>query len=73
MSTIERLYKLSSTLPPAALAELLDFAEFLHQKNMLPQPDKPFRLIDMAGGLEHSACFAGEPLAVQEALRREWD
>ena len=27
----------------------------------------------LAGGLEHSPCFAGSPMKIQEALRNEWD
>jgi hypothetical protein len=30
-------------------------------------------LSDLAGGLEHSARFAGSPLKIQEILRNDWD
>ena len=33
MTTAERLYQVTKELPESMLAELLDFAEFLRQKN----------------------------------------
>ncbi|TYT73872.1 DUF2281 domain-containing protein [Desulfobotulus mexicanus] len=73
MSMVERLYEFGRTLPPSALAELLDFAEFLQQKNSLEISAANVRLVDLAGGLEGSSCFAGDPLAIQEGLRLEWN
>jgi hypothetical protein len=74
MPLIEQLYRVSSQLPPDDLAELLDFAEFLQQKsrNRMPMLHAA-RLADLAGGLEQSTTFSGEPLRIQEAMRHEWD
>lgn len=73
MTMTEQLYEVSSKLPPPALAELLDFAEFLRQKCAPPQAARGLSLAELRGGLEDSATFAGAPLAIQEELRREWD
>ena len=73
MTMVEQLYEVGSKLPPAALTELLDFAEFLRQKNMPIRPAVGTPLKALAGGLEGSKSFAGSPQAIQEALRREWD
>lgn len=73
MSTIERLYAVSSRLPPLAQAELLDFAEFLQQKNRSAPTAEPTPLRALAGGLEDSVNFADTPMHIQECLRREWD
>jgi len=73
MTMAEQLYAVGSSLPPAALSELLDFAEFLRQR-CTPAPTKQQALLtDLMGGLEDSTTFTGLPLAIQEKLRREWD
>ncbi len=73
MTMADQLYEVGSKLPPPALAELLDFAEFLRQK-CAPVPVMPHvSLAELRGGLEDSAIFAGSPLAIQEEMRREWD
>ena len=72
MTITERLYELSGKLPPEAQSELLDFAEFLRQKNLERSASKT-ALHALRGGLEHSVTFAGSPMAVQERLRHEWD
>lgn len=73
MTMVERLYEVGSILPPAAQAELLDFAEFLCRKNRVATTSANMSLQALAGGLEHSSNFAASPLAIQESLRREWD
>jgi hypothetical protein len=73
MTLAEQLYELGSKLPSAALAELLDFAEYLRQKNAPPKGGQRMSLAELSGGLEDSATFADSPLAIQEKLRREWD
>ena len=73
MTRVEQLYNVARNLPPAAQAELLDFAEFLSQKNSLSIAPPRMPLARLAGGLEHSANFSASPLAIQENLRREWD
>ncbi len=73
MTTVERLCEVGSKLPPPALAELLDFAEFLRQKSVQPQVAQRTPLSELGGGLEDSATFAGSPLEIQEKIPREWD
>ncbi|MBF0257198.1 MAG: DUF2281 domain-containing protein, partial [Gammaproteobacteria bacterium] len=51
MNTIERLYAVSSRLPPLAQAELLDFAEFLQPKNRTAATTGATPLQALAGGL----------------------
>lgn len=74
MTTTEKLYKVVENLPEPVLAELLDFAEFLRGKMNVKQTylNKEL-LIDLAGGLENSATFAGDPLVIQKRLRDEWN
>ena len=74
MTTAEKLYKTVQDMPEPILAELLDFAEFLRAK----MSDRQSRstnelLIDLRGGLENSATFAGDPLVIQKRLRDEWN
>ena len=73
MTTSERLYQAVQDLPEPAIAELLDFAEFLREKTIhgYAHPSDVL-LVDLMGGLESSATFAGDPLAIQEQLRDEW-
>jgi hypothetical protein len=73
MTIVEKLYEVSGKLPPPALAELLDFAEFLHQKNTPIQSAQHMSLAGLSGGLEDSVTFAGSPVKIQEKMRREWD
>jgi len=73
MTMVERLCAVSSILPPPAQAELLDFAEFLQQKNRAAQVTASTPLRTLVGGLEDSVNFAGSPMSIQENLRREWD
>lgn len=73
MTMVERLCAVSSILPPQAQAELLDFAEFLQQRNRTSStPPQPL-LQSLARGLEDSENFVGTPMNIQESLRREWD
>jgi len=55
------------------LAELIDFAEFLRQKTALHQSSGSGSLLELMGGLENSATFAGSPLEIQRKMRHEWD
>lgn len=73
MTMAERLLEVGSQLPPPALAELIDFAEFLKQKTALHQPLNRGSLLELRGGLENSVTFAGTPLEIQEKMRHEWD
>ena len=73
MTMVEQLYEVGSKLPPPALAELLDFAEFLRQRNVQPQSATSMKLAELAGGLEDSVTFAGSPMELQEKMRSEWN
>lgn len=35
--------------------------------------EQPTKLTDFAGVLAHSSVFNGDPLAIQQAMRDEWD
>ncbi len=72
MTIAERVYEVSARLSPESQNELLDFAEFLSQKNRFPSTANT-ALHELQGGLEDSAVFAGLPTAIQERLRDEWD
>ena len=73
MTMVEQLYEVGSKLPAPALAELLDFAEFLRQKSVPLKSAQPMSLASLRGGLEESTTFAGSPVEIQEKMRREWD
>jgi len=73
MTMAERLFEVGTMLPQSALAELLDFAEFLKQKNAPTTAGQPKLLADLGGGLEFSTAFSGSPVALQERMRNEWD
>ena len=73
MTTTERLYKAVENLPEPVLAEIVDFAEFLREKMNIGQAHSNDELlVDLIGGLEGSATFAGDPLLIQKRLRDEW-
>ena len=73
MTTTEKLYEAVQDLPEPVIAEILDFAEFLRSKlrnRSVNVGDE--LLVNLMGGLENSATFAGEPLVIQKRLRDEW-
>ena len=70
MSSTKRLHDLIKAFPDAVIAEVVDFAEFLRDKRLTadaPASNEP--LIDLAGGLEASANFGGDPLSLQGRMR----
>ena len=74
MSNTSRLYDLIKAFPDAVIAEVVDFAEFLRDKRLMddaPASNEP--LINLAGGLEASVNFAGDPLSLQGRMRDEWN
>ena len=73
MKLVERLTAVTTSLPPQAQAELLDFAEFLYLKNSQAMDFGSLPLLSLAGGLEASKTFVGSPMSIQEGLRSEWD
>lgn len=72
MTTTEKLYQTVQDLPEPALAELLDFAEFLRIKSARHQSSGK-SLTELSGGLENSATFAGDALEIQRRMRNEWN
>lgn len=69
----ERLLRAAQTLPEPLLAEVLDFAEFLHARQQQTQTvtqDRP--LTAFCGGLQNCKAFEGDPLVIQQRLRDEW-
>ena len=74
MTTTEKLYKTVQDMPEPILAELLDFAEFLHKK-MIAKNANPMNalLLDLKGGLENSTTFSGDSLSIQKRLRDDWN
>ena len=74
MTTTEKLYKTVQDMPEPILAELLDFAEFLHKK-MIAKNTNPLNalLLDLKGGLENSTTFSGDSLSIQKRLRDDWN
>jgi hypothetical protein len=72
-TTVERLIEAASTLPESLQTEVLDFAEFLQARRRKDSiKDSRERLIDLSGGLDSSATFAGSSLNLQQSLRDEW-
>ena len=69
MTLVDKLYEVGSKLPPPALAELLDFAEFLRQKHMPAQSAHGLSLAELKGGLEDSTTFAQPPVNIQEMFK----
>ena len=66
MSNTCRLHDLISAFPDSVIAEVVDFAEFLRDGRLMadaPTNDEP--LISLAGGLEASVNFTGDPLSLQ--------
>lgn len=74
MTMTEKLYKAVEDLPEPVIAEILDFAEFLRGKMFHKHVQSSDELlVDLRGGLENSATFAGDPLVIQKRLRDEWN
>jgi len=65
-------YKTAKELPGPVVAEILDFAEFLQNKMAGERASCKEMLIDIAGGLETSTTFSGDPSEIQKRLRGEW-
>ncbi|MEI6640099.1 MAG: DUF2281 domain-containing protein [Chlorobium sp.] len=54
------------------MAEILDFARVPAKKMAGERASGIEMLIDMAGGLETSTTFSGDPSEIQKRLRDEW-
>ena len=73
MTTAERLWEVTRSLPEPLLTEVLDFAEFLQAKRGVAANAEPsLRLSSLCGGLESSESFAADPLTIQRQMRDEW-
>ena len=72
MTTVEKLYKAAKELPEPGVAEILDFARVPAKKMAGERASGNEMLIDMAGGLETSTTFFGDPSEIQQRLRDEW-
>jgi hypothetical protein len=72
-TTAEKMMEATRTLPEPLLAEVLDFAEFLRlRRGGHEHAASTLRLFELCGGLEGSATFAVDPIAIQRQLRDEW-
>lgn len=73
MPTIEQIAQQVGSLPEPLQREVLDFVEFLQTKHHLPgEKPRSGSLLELKGGLEHSATFSDDELDIQERLRDEW-
>ncbi len=73
MTPAEKLYKTAKELPEPVVAEVLDIAESLQKKIADERASGKEMLINMAGGLETSTTFSGDPSEIQKRLRDEWE
>ncbi len=76
MNTAERLIQITHAMPERLQAEVLDFAEFLNSRRAVVSASEPTAaagsLWNLAGGLENSRFFQGDPVLLQRAMRDEW-
>lgn len=73
MNAASRLFEAIKGLSEPVLAEVVDFAEFLRERQHPPQINSTDEsLLSLAGGLEHSKCFTGDLVALQARMRDEW-
>jgi hypothetical protein len=68
-----RLKEIESHLSPDSLLLWLEFGDFLRQRESQQNTPREQNLLDLAGGLEHSSIFSGDPVEIQEKLRDEWN
>jgi len=74
MNAASRLLEVIKDLSEPVLAEVVDFAEFLRDKQRHAQTTaNDESLLSLAGGLEHSKCFTGDLVALQTRMRDEWN
>jgi hypothetical protein len=71
MTYAQRMIELAGQLPEPVLAEIVDFAEFLVQKQQKIAADQS--LEHLIGSMKNSPVFAGrDPLEIQQEMRSEW-
>ena len=74
MNSAGKLYEAIKDFSEPTLAEVLDFAEFLRQKQSPIQAETDDALLtSLAGGLENSETFKGDSLSLQKRMRDEWN
>ena len=73
MSNAQRLIEIAHELPEPILGEILDFAEYLKQKQPAAPAAHKASFAAYFGGLKDAPLFDGrDPLDVQKELRDEW-
>ncbi len=72
MSSVDTLSKLLSSLPPSKVAEVVDFAQFLAQKQHHVLGKANVSLLQFSGALKTSKNFNTDPLEWQKNRRDEW-
>ena len=74
MSNAERLIELARQLPEPLLSEVIDFAEYLAQKQASATTASGAGFDAFFGQLQQQPLFEGrDGLAVQQELRSEWN
>ena len=68
MNTAEKIYELVQDLPTFRQMEVLDFTHYIAQRER-PTAQTKSGFQQFAGVLKESEVFAGDPVAIQEALR----
>ncbi len=73
MSNAQRLIELAHELPEPILGEVLDFAEYLKQKQPTATLAQKSSFATYFGCLKDAPLFGGgDPLEAQKELRDEW-
>ncbi len=73
MSHAQSLIELAQELPEAVLGEVVDFAEYLKQKQAVSTAAQAGSFAAYFGALKDAPLFGGrDPLEVQKELRDEW-
>jgi hypothetical protein len=76
MTIIETVYEKLKMAPPEVTQQVLDFLEFLESRRppTASRPlTKPLSWDDLMGTMADSKALAGDPVAIQQQLRAEWD
>jgi hypothetical protein len=74
MNNASKLYEAIKDFSEPALAEVVDFAEFLRQKQLPAQSvADDDSLESLVGGLEDSETFGADALSLQHRIRDEWN
>ena len=71
MSSVEQINEQLKHAPDWMVREVADFIGYLQSKGA--PPDSKKRLEDFRGVLKGSSSFEGDPVAIQRAMRDEWN